>query len=73
MAGAASVKWTHPSPALAQTSRYDRAKNAPPMLEWEEMGTNINRRLHRAKVPGGWLVAQQYGLAFIPDPQSQWW
>lgn len=72
MAGAASVRWMEPSPALAQMSRNDRTKNAPITVEWEEMGTNIKRNLYRAKVPGGWLVAQQNGLAFIPDPQYKW-
>lgn len=41
-------------------------------LEWQEVGTNITRTVHRAPVPGGWLVAQQSGLAFIPDPDHAW-
>ena len=41
-------------------------------LEWQEMSSNIVRTLHRAPVPGGWLVAQQNGLAFVPDPDHAW-
>jgi len=41
-------------------------------LAWERMDSNIARILHRAPVPGGWLVAQQNGLAFVPDPDREW-
>jgi hypothetical protein len=41
-------------------------------LEFEEVGVNITRTIHRAPVPGGWLVAQQNGLAFVPDPEHKW-
>ena len=41
-------------------------------LEFEEVNVNITRTIHRAQVPGGWLVAQQNGLAFVPDPEYKW-
>lgn len=41
-------------------------------LAWEEMNSNIARTVHRAPVPGGWLVAQQHGLTFVPDPDRKW-
>ena len=41
-------------------------------LVFEEVGVNISRTIHRAPVPGGWLVAQQNGLAFVPDPDHKW-
>ncbi|MGD8386839.1 MAG: hypothetical protein PVG49_06840 [Desulfobacteraceae bacterium] len=41
-------------------------------LAWQSLDSNISRLLHRAPVPGGWLVAQQNGLAFVPDPDREW-
>lgn len=59
-----------PGPARAAFGDQDRAGKVS--LEWQEIKSNITRTLHRAPVPGGWLVAQQDGLAFIPDPNHEW-
>lgn len=48
------------------------AKESGIHLTWESLDSNITRTLHRAPVPGGWLVAQQEGLAFVPDPDREW-
>ena len=30
-------------------------------------------RIHRAKVPGGWLVTiRDEGITFVPDPSHEW-
>ena len=52
-------------------------------LVWEKL--NVSRRgggiiklgwdVHRAKVPGGWLVLVMHntsGLTFYPDPEHRW-
>ena len=49
-------------------------------LTWEDLPSTIN--LHRAKVPGGWLVALEQptsrgasfhmSCAFYPDPNHEW-
>jgi hypothetical protein len=50
-------------------------------LLWEELKTSrpgagiFNWKVHRAKVPGGWLVLVMHntsGLTFYPDPQHKW-
>jgi hypothetical protein len=41
-------------------------------LEWQAMKSTIKRTIHRAKVPGGWLVAQQEGITFVPDTSHEW-
>jgi hypothetical protein len=49
------------------------------MLNFEELdvdGTfNGTPTIHRAKVPGGWLVVMTghyTGICFIPDPKHKW-
>jgi hypothetical protein len=59
-------------PSKARAAFGNRDQDFKVSLEWHEMGTNITRTIHRAAVPGGWLVAQQNGLAFIPDPDYAW-
>lgn len=61
-----------PSPSPARAAYGDRDQQGKVSLDWQEMGTNITRTIHRAPVPGGWLVAQQNGLAFVPDPDHAW-
>ena len=52
-------------------------------LVWEEVKCSrvkggifkLHWRIHRAKVPGGWLVLVIHntgGLTFYPDPEHQW-
>jgi hypothetical protein len=53
-----------PTPVLAEGARMK--------ISWQELDSNINRTLHRTPVPGGWIVAQQNGLAFVPDPDGKW-
>jgi hypothetical protein len=60
------------SPSTARAAYGDTGEQSKVSLEWQELGTNITRTIHRAAVPGGWLVAQQNGLAFIPDPDHAW-
>ena len=50
------------------------------MLVWERLesnGVSTSVSMYRAKVPGGWLVALDYGkemasLSFYPDPTYKW-
>ncbi len=60
------------SPSAARAAYGDRDRQGKVSLDWQEMETNITRSIHRASVPGGWLVAQQNGLAFVPDPDHAW-
>jgi hypothetical protein len=47
-------------------------------LYWEEVKSDPSQywNVHRAKVPGGWLVLAAYGtnsgLTFYPDPDHDW-
>ena len=51
-------------------------------LRWESIRTESEggkpQYMHRAQVPGGWLVETQSfapnsgGLAFVPDPEHRW-
>ncbi len=59
-------------PEQARAAFRDQDGAGKVSLEWQEMESNITRTLHRAPVPGGWLVAQQDGLAFVPDPNHEW-
>ena len=54
-----------------------------PGLVWEQVKSSraeagvfsLDWQVHRAKVPGGWLVLVLHntsGLAFYPDPHHQW-
>jgi hypothetical protein len=44
------------------------------MLRWERLNCDHGpaRSAYRAKVPGGWLVAYDNGMTFVPDPEHQW-
>jgi len=55
----------------------------PGHLVWEELKSSrkeggiltIGWKVHRAKVPGGWLVLLIHntnGLTFYPDPEHKW-
>jgi hypothetical protein len=52
-------------------------------LVWEELKSSrseggilkLDWKVHRAKVPGGWLVLVIHntsGLTFYPDPEHKW-
>ncbi len=50
-----------------------------PQLVWEKLnsagGGVLHWDVHRAKVPGGWLVLVMHnttGLTFYPDPEHRW-
>ncbi len=51
-----------------------------PQLVWEKLnskggGVLLHWDVHRAKVPGGWLVLvmkNTAGLTFCPDPEHRW-
>ena len=51
-----------------------------PQLVWEKLnshegGVLLHWDVHRAKVPGGWLVLVIHnttGLTFYPDPEHKW-
>jgi hypothetical protein len=33
----------------------------------------LDDRVHRAKIPGGWLVTiRDEGITFVPDPKHEW-
>jgi len=66
VAGSVGDVW--PPPAQAAGG----ARPAQVSLDWEEVNSNITRTIHRAPVPGGWLLAQQNGMAFVPDPEHAW-
>jgi hypothetical protein len=36
------------------------------------MGIPQNWTIHRAKVPGGWIVLTGEGVAFLPDTTHRW-
>ena len=46
------------------------AEPAKPTLFFEKMNSAI--AVSRAKVPGGWLVVQGSGIAFVPDVNHEW-
>ncbi len=58
------------SPAFAAFGDQNPAGKVS--LKFQEVESNIIRTIHRAPVPGGWLIAQQSGLAFVPDPDHKW-
>ena len=46
-------------------------------LKWEYLPSNPGETINRAKVPGGWLVRENIGMAagtmaFVPDPKHEW-
>ena len=51
-------------------------------LIWEDIRSSMSKkRMHRAKVPGGWLVREAYGniksgialaMVFVPDTKHKW-
>ncbi len=54
-----------------------------PQLSWEELNSSragggilkLGWNVHRAKVPGGWLVLVIHntsGITFYPDPEHKW-
>ena len=50
-----------------------------PQLAWEKLNSHgggvLHWDVHRAKVPGGWLILTIHngtGLAFYPDPEHRW-
>jgi len=54
-----------------------------PELVWEELDSSrseggmfkLDWKVHRAKVPGGWLVLVMHnasGITFFPDPEHKW-
>jgi hypothetical protein len=45
---------------------------AQPKLKWEHIGNHNGTYVHRAKVPGGWLVELRGSLAFVPDANHLW-
>lgn len=50
-----------------------------PQLVWEKLNSGgggvLHWDVHRAKVPGGWMVLVIHnttGLTFYPDPEHKW-
>ena len=45
-------------------------------MKWEYIGRISGQDVHRAEVPGGWLVAiiqtDGCGITFYPDPNHTW-
>ena len=40
-------------------------------FEWEMIGS-YDERAYRAKVIGGWVVSDNNGMCFVPDPNHEW-
>lgn len=38
---------------------------------WESIGTS-DATAYRAKVIGGWVVSDNNGMCFVPDPKHEW-
>ena len=53
----------------------DETKERPP-LKWELILTTFGTLpMHRAKVPGGWLItmlSEAPAITFYPDPDHRW-
>ena len=60
-------------PAAPDASSAGQAAPAAPRLEWTPVDSS-HVALLRAKVPGGWLIADRSGavLTFYPDPGHEW-
>ena len=45
-----------------------------PTLTWEKIDGKPFKNLHRAEVPGGWLVINDFhgSVTFVPDPDHTW-
>ncbi len=57
-----------------------------PELRWEKLNStraekgwfNIKWEVHRARVPGGWLIlargegSSEHSITYYPDPHHQW-
>ena len=46
-------------------------------LEWEAIYSGGDEDVHRAMIPGGWLVLHSAmggagGITFVPDPEHRW-
>lgn len=72
IAGVVADRCLNGKPVLSMAYAGSSASKSGLTLTWEVLDSNIARTLHRAPVPGGWLVAQQNGLAFVPDPDREW-
>lgn len=62
------------APPGPQPSPSSSAPNvdAGPSIQFERVTSNVGK-MHRAKVPGGWLIALDPGGAvFYPDPEYRW-
>jgi hypothetical protein len=62
-----------PSGAAAAAGRATPAAGAAEEggLQWERLNST-SRPAERAKVPGGWLVAVDSGVTFLPDAKHKW-
>jgi hypothetical protein len=65
MDGVPAVAAAPPGPAGKASAPADTR-----LIRWEAIPSNLTT--HRAKVPGGWLVAAGNGMAFLPDPAHEW-
>jgi hypothetical protein len=73
LGGLFSSKYRYGGIALA-TEYYgdESAERHYGEIRWQALKSSIDRTIHRAKVPGGWLVAQQDGITFVPDARHEW-
>lgn len=62
--GTAAGPATQPAVAVVDDER--------PMLQFESLRVNGAGALSRARVPGGWLVAGNGSVTFVPDALHEW-
>ena len=57
----------------ADAARPAEAARIDALFRWREIATNLGV-LHRANVPGGWLIMSgpSRSIAFYPDPDHAW-
>jgi hypothetical protein len=55
------------------------AETQPKVLVFDKLHSKgfkleiLDDRIHRAKIPGGWLVTiRDEGITFVPDPTHEW-
>lgn len=60
-----------PAPAIPEAGKSAKSRVKAAKLRFEQLDAG-EYSIARAKVPGGWLVANGSGIAFYPDPEHAW-
>jgi hypothetical protein len=72
--GAESAAKVEDEPETAPAETIEKAEPpavSGPRLEWKRLNSS-EYTVRRAAVPGGWLVALQGGVTFLPDAKHRW-